>query len=191
MSIVSAIDVDNNTDIETLGYYSLYRCYELTSVNLPNVKVAQQYALAECSNLVSARLDNLDTYSAAAYQPSYIFANCSKLTDVWIPNLTGLTLYTFRNCVALEFLDLPKVKKIARSFDGCSSLKTIVLRVNQVVNLDNNAAFAGTPFASGGNGAAVYVPQSLITAYQTATKWLALSAGGTCVFRAIEGSEYE
>jgi hypothetical protein len=48
-----------------------------------------------------------------------------------------------------------------------------------------------TPFASGGTGGTVYVPQALITEYQNATNWSTLYAGGTCNFVAIEGSEYE
>jgi hypothetical protein len=55
----------------------------------------------------------------------------------------------------------------------------------------NKKVFDGTPFASGGTGGTVYVPQALITEYQNNTNWSALYAQGTCNFVAIEGSEYE
>ena len=75
--------------------------------------------------------------------------------------------------------------------NGCTALKTIVLRSAGLCSLVNANALTGTPFASGGTGGTVYVPSALIESYKTATNWSTLYAGGTCNFVAIEGSEYE
>ena len=63
----------------------------------------------------------------------------------------------------------------------------------------NTNAFNSTPFASGGTGGTIYIPETLYnhlgdgTAldYKSATNWSVIDAYGTITWAKIEGSPYE
>lgn len=125
----------------------------------------------------------------------YTFEECHKLTSLVLPKLRTYGSNSggvCKNCISLPMVDFPKLGKICGGdFAGCVALKVLVLRLDKVCTLANKNAFDGTPFASGGTGGTVYVPQALIAEYQQATNWSTLYSAGTCNFVAIEGSEYE
>jgi hypothetical protein len=193
--------------ITKVGGYAFHSCSALASVNMPNVTSLGGYAFHSCSALVSVNMPNVTSLG------NYAFCNCSALTNIDLPHITTLSQYSFQYCKALTSVNMPNVTGIKSSgFDGCSALTSLdmpnvtsigggafynsklgvlVLRASQVCTLAHTNAFTNTPFASGGTGGTVYVPQALIESYQTATNWSTLYAGGTCNFVAIEGSEYE
>ena len=76
-------------------------------------------------------------------------------------------------------------------FTGCSVLKTLILRPASLVSLGNINNFNSTPFASGGTGGTLYVPQSLISSYQSATNWSTILGYANNQILPIEGSIYE
>ena len=160
----------------------------ITSFVADSVTMLRQSILADCSNL-----ESISFASATTYNGTQQFANCAKLTSVNLPNLTTLNNQMFQGCTSLEFIEFPKLTGLNRSgvFRNCYKLQTVVLRHTSVVPV-NNDTFANTPFA-GYNSltGTVYVPQSLISSYQTATNWSTLYNNGTCTFVAIEGSIYE
>jgi hypothetical protein len=120
------------------------------------------------------------------------FNGCTALETVNLPKAERLGSSSFESCTALTKIDLPSAIKLnTLAFYKCTALKTVMLRANSVCTLANVNAFSGTPFAVGGTGGTVYVPQALIESYQTATNWATLYAAGTCNFVALEGSEYE
>lgn len=49
----------------------------------------------------------------------------------------------------------------------------------------------GTPFASGGTGGTLYVPNALKSSYQSASNWSTILGYATNSIQAIEGSYYE
>ena len=120
------------------------------------------------------------------------FSTCSVLTTANFPSATSIGGNAFSTCPALTTANFPSATKIDSSvFYNCKVLTTLVLRSETVCTLSNINAFTGTPFAIGGTGGTVYVPQALIEDYKIATNWSTLYAAGTCNFVAIEGSEYE
>ena len=97
-------------------------------------------------------------------------------------------------CQLLEFCDIGSTVGIASSaFANCYALQTLVLRKSDAIcTLANVSAFTNTPMSGYNNlTGTVYVPQALISTYQTATNWSTLYNAGTVTFAAIEGSEYE
>lgn len=128
-----------------------------------------------------------------------MFASCTNLTTV--PPLVTKGVATnnsenaFTDCENLKKIDLTEVNIGTGMFYNCKKLKTLVLRrityAFAPLSLYSTNAFYGTPFAAGGTGGTVYVPQSAIERYQSETNWSSLYAAGTCNFVAIEGSEYE
>lgn len=162
-------------------------CGNITSLTCPNVTIIREQLCSNCTGLVSVSMPNATTVSSTQQ-----FINCTSLTTVNLPKLQTPGGNMFQGCTALAFIDLPALTRLSvtRVFYGCSSLKTVILRNNSLVAL-NNDALTNTPFASGGSGGTVYVPQALISSYQTATNWSTLYSAGTCTFSAIEGSAYE
>lgn len=59
----------------------------------------------------------------------------------------------------------------ANTFHSSSSLAILILRNSSVVGLGNTSAFNNTKYASGGTGGTLYVPNDLITSYQSASNW--------------------
>lgn len=183
----------SDSELTAVGSYAFNACKNLTKVNLPKAKLVQSRAFMDCTNLQEIYLPEYTEDSAAsALQGGYAFSGCTNLTKAYVPKMANLRIYAFRNCSSLQEIDLPSVASMSTVFEGCTSLKTIVFRKSDaIVPLGNVGCFRSTPFAEGGTGGTVYVPQALIESYQTATNWSTLYAAGTCNFVAIEGSEYE
>lgn len=162
-------------------------CTSLENIDMQGVTEFNQSVFRGCSSLKSADFPLLTGSTG-----NYAFLGCASLASVNLPLVTSVAQSAFENCTALTELDLPSVTAVlASSFKGCTNLTAIVLRSETLCSLSSINAFANTPFASGGTGGTVYVPEALIESYQTATNWSTLYAAGTCNFVAIEGSEYE
>lgn len=150
------------------------------------------YMFRNCSNLESASFPVL----AKLGQSSSYFEGCSKLTsiDFKTANNGYIGSNMFKNCSLLAFADLgaPSVRINGGAFNGCSSLKTVVIRKdNSVLPLNNIDAFSNSPFDSGGTGGTLYVPQSLISSYQSASNWSTILGYTNNSIKKIEGSIYE
>ena len=145
--------------VGSAGHMAFCNCTALTSVDMPNAKIAHQSSFSVCSNL----------------------------TNVNLPNATGIGFQAFYNCTALTKLDLPKVSSIDDgAFQYCGNLKTLILRKDAVCKLGNTGAFMGTPFALDGSGGKCLVPSSRISSYRSYTNWSVLYEAGTCLFLALE-----
>lgn len=132
---------------------------------------------------------------------SNVFYGCSQLSVLVLPKLNGdIYASAFQGCTRLESLDVLRLRLIRTlAFSGCSSLSTLILRSGSLSTLSNINNFNGTPFASGGAGGTIYIPQSLYNAlgtgssldYRSATNWSVLDGYGTITWAPIEGSLYE
>ena len=173
----------------------------ITSFRADGLTRLENYSFLGCSALESISFPNLINLYAAQ-----CFKDCVSLTMACFPKLggsqtAGATGYfysgTFQGCTSLETADLNTLGTssrglLATDFFGCTSLKTLILRkTDGICLLGNVNVFQNTPFASGGSGGTVYVPQALISSYQTATNWSTLYSAGSTTFAAIEGSIYE
>ena len=184
-SNLTAVSFPNAT---TLGVECFRQC-KLVSVSFPEVTTTGNGgALRQNTNtLISASLPKL-----TAIQP-YLFYDDQKLTTLDLSEATSVGNNAFQQCYELATLDLPKVTSIAASgFYNARKLTTLILRHTSVVTVANANAFTNTPLSGyNSQSATVYVPQSLISSYQTASVWSTLYSGGHCTFTAIEGSQYE
>ena len=111
-----------------------------------------------------------------------------------LPKLTKIYNNFVSNCSNLLAIDIlgGSITGGSQQFGSCRSLKTFVIRKSDgVCSLGNAGAFNGSPFASGGTGGALYVPQTLIAAYQEATNWSTYLAYPNNRILPIEGSIYE
>lgn len=161
-------------------------CNYMTSLSCPNVTQIREQFASSCSRLVSVSMPK-----ATSVQSSQQFMSCTSLTNVNLPKLQTPGANMFQGCTSLQTIALPALTRlnVSRVFYGCTNLKNVILRMPTVVPL-NSDVFINTPFASGGSGGLVFVPQTLISNYQTAANWSTLFNAGTCTFVAIEGSIY-
>ena len=177
----------NNT-VTQIGNYAFGNFTSLEYVSLPNVTtLVGGNHFASCTNLKAVNIPNLQT---SINSSGNNFRGCTSLPELRFPQYNGVV--SVSGCTALKVYECATPYNIATSaFANLPSFDTLVLHCTKVVSLSNVNAFTGTPFASGGSGGKVYVPQRFIEGFKTATNWSVLYEAGTCEFVAIEGSEYE
>ena len=191
--------------VQTVGTASFLDCKGLVTVDLPNATNLGRESFAYCDNLTSVNVPNVTTLSGVnAFRETGLqtirlpkvtalnqtFFNSRSLMYVHIPLVTQLNNNNFNNC-PISVFDLPSVGSInSNAFNNVADLRTLILRKNAVVTLAGwNVGTLGGIY-SNPTASTIYVPQALLSSYQTASNWSsAYSAGVT--FTAIEGSIYE
>ena len=187
--------------ITNIENYAFYSCTNLALTSLPSsLTYVGNYAFRNCTGLTSITCDGIITTFA---QNAFIgdSTHHMQLTSARFPNmaLTSNLSNVFGSstaanaCQELEICDIGITTGIASSaFANCYKLQTLILRKTTVCTLANTSAFTNTPL-SGYNSltATVYVPQDLISSYQSASNWSTLYAAGNVTFSKIEGSIYD
>lgn len=187
-----------NNSITNVRVYSFYEYQGITGFSSSSVTHIKGAAFRNCRNLVNVHIPNLSDISNGGD----IFNSCEKLQQAMFPRITsGAGSAQFYNCKALSVVDLGKATTIGSNFfTSCTVLSTIILRRDtNITSLGNINSFNGTPFASGGSGGTIYIPESLYNHlgdntsldYQKATNWATLHGYGTITWAKLEGSQYE
>lgn len=149
---------------------SLFRGYSyLTSIKIPNCTRMMGYALAQTQieNIVLPSIQRLGTW-VQGIRAGEVFDSCAKLK---VADL-GASLEDLNNSV----------------FNKCSLLTTVIMRSNSVVPLGGIGVFNSTPFASGGTGGTLYVPNDLISSYQGASNWSTILGYANNQIKSIEST---
>ena len=150
------------------------------------IKAVGERAFAGCSQITSLYLGGLTTLNGSRQ-----FIECSALQTAVLPKYTGTsTGSTFNTCAALTTADLT-CNISAQFFTNSAKFTTLILRKTSIATLANINAFNNTTFKSGGTGGTLYVPQSLISSYQSASNWSAILGYTNNQILPIEGSIYE
>ncbi len=121
------------------------------------------YVFYSWANLTSGSFPKAASVGAGA------FYNCTALSNISIPS--AITIYTsaFRECTSLAKILLPKVTTINRfAFAGCTDLTTLILEERATL-IGEDAIPTQT---------IVYVKNSDLAWYSTATNWSAIYADG-------------
>lgn len=173
--------------VTTFQSYVFMGCSSLIEANFPELTALNGYnTFSNCSNLETVNIPKIANLSTSC------FSNCKKLVNVNAGNLRQVSASAFYNCEALESIDFDNVSYLrTQCFINCSKLNTIILRKNQVCTLENIDCFNNTPFASGGTGGILYVPQNLINNYKQVNNWNTILGYENNQILAIEGSIYE
>lgn len=155
---------------------------------------AKSIRLADgCSNLI-------DIFIPKAELSTKSLASNNNLQIAVIGSFGNGTWQAFLSCSKLSAIDICQTSyKIDNAFQSCSVLETIIIRQTSIIELYNTSAFNNTPFASGGNGGTIYIPESLYdhlgdgTAldYKSSANWATVDGWGTITWAKIEGSYYE
>ena len=182
----STVKTINAPDLTSIVNYSFYKATNLETVIAPSLTTSAEYGFAGCSKLTTL----IHPYEFSLGQRS--FEGCSSL-PIFVGNPTGTYTNTFNGCSKLEALDFGDRFANTRptSFNNCGKLTVVIIRATTMPALQNISMFNGTPFASGKAGGTLYVPQDLISSYQSATNWSTILGYPNNQILSIEGSQYE
>ena len=159
----------NNDTITSIGNSAFRACANLTKVSFSKATNTGEYAFYDCPKLTDVNFPVATTVS------SQCFRGCTGLTEATFPEATFVGAYAFYQDPKLTTVRLPKVKNIGISvFNGCTNLTTLIIE-----QADTPCTLASNALASSGiaNGAGyIYVPDSRVDAYKSATNWSAYAA---------------
>lgn len=174
-----------NSDNQTNGLGVFQNCKSLVVVDIPKYTNSGSggYQFAGCSALTTV-------YFPLGMSGQYMFYNCSNLVTAVIGSSANMNGNDFNNCSKLEAVDTKTGRVHTSSFYNCAKLTTLIIRRGTVPTLTNINAFNNTPFASGKAGGILYVPESLISSYQSATNWSTILGYPNNQIKKIEGTIY-
>lgn len=171
----------------------------LVEINMPNVTQFGQSAsitgdsfVRNCTNLTNVYMPKLERIYG-----SYLFGGCTSLAEIVLPSLYYIYAQNvFRGDTNLGIFDCGNSSIVTANpfglgqniFYGCTKLNTIICRHGAVIPLQNINAFSDTPFASSGTGGTLYVPQALISSYQSDTNWSTILGYANNQIKSIEST---
>lgn len=177
----------SNSTVTSLRQQALSNNNNLTSVSFPAVTSIGNNALYNCQNIESISLPLLANANA-----QYALAGIKKTPTIVLPSLTSaIGNFFFNGSTLLATADLGAVTSLGgQAFVG-TAISTLILRRTSVCALSNMNCFNNTPFASGGAGGILYVPNNLISSYQSASNWSTILGYANNQIKKIEGTIYE
>ena len=162
----SVVTIDSE-EITKLGKSALNGCSNLVSINLPNLTQITGEDSISYTGLTTLYLPNLTSIVSKS------IINNSNLLYLILPKCTSNGWHMYRShssLLAADFTDVPGFG--TDSFNGNSKMSTLIIRkTDSIATLANIHVFSNCPFASNGTGGILYVPESLISSYQSATHW--------------------
>ena len=181
----------------TIGNSTFRNCTSLISINFPVCTTIGSHAFQACKSLITANFSACTTIGPSAFQSctslttanfpacttigDYAFWLCSSLANINFPTCTTIGTSAFANCYSLTNINFPDCTTIGTSaFANCFYLTTLFLGNPTICLLSNSNAFYRTPIAGYNthtsiNGS-IFVPMSLLSAYQSATNWIYFSS---------------
>lgn len=119
--------------------------------------------------------------------PAYTFSMCFSLKEINLSKVKTISRATFNMCMNLPRIDLPSVYFIREeAFFNCFKLKTVIIRQTEEICELGSKAFTGCHHIegtqhddynpTGAKDGFIYVPDSLVDSYKSATNWSAYAS---------------
>ena len=180
LSKLSSISFPN---CETVEYQAFGSCTALTELQFPKCVTIFGSAFNGCSSVT------IISFPACKTIYGYAFAGVN-FRSAYFPECTKLSMYALTSCYSVSVISIPSCASIERyAFDHCYNLVSLYLMGSSVAVLTNSDAFRSTPIggysASAGRYGSIYVPLSLLNAYQISTNWTFFASR----FVGVEGGE--
>lgn len=147
-----------------LRAYAFGNCIKLTKIDIPNcINIGTQ-----CFNSASS-LEKIEILKSGLVSGISTFYNCANLQKVILPLFVSTSASAmFQNCSKLQLIDIDTMVLSFQPFSGCVNLKTLIYRRTSGVNSISSISLLPTNFQTYGY---LYVPQSMLESYKTATNW--------------------
>lgn len=185
---LTIFDFDTVTSIAQYKLRSHTGIVELTAPNLRST--GGQDSLSGCSSLRRIYLPSFNVSHVADTQ--YAFSSISNLETVVLPAQTvGFGSYAFRYDGKLTHADITAESLQQMGFHQTKLTVLVIRKTDGICALNSTNVFDGSAFASGGTGGILYVPQALISSYQSETNWSTILGYTNNSILSIEGSQYE
>ena len=124
------------------------------------------------NNIMNGRTGITKVFLSNADAPNSSFYGCTGLQYAVLVKGGVSAANAFSGCSNLLAADMGRNISGVYAFYKCAKLKTIVLRKSTVASLSNTSnVFTNSPFDSGKSGGTLYVPNDLISSYQSASNW--------------------
>lgn len=185
-SKLTGVDTSNATRI---GNAAFMGCSSISNLDLSNADSIEGNAL-NGTKISSVRLKDGVTIGNGAFSNtlissidlsnvssvgSYCFSGCQKLESVNLSGLTALEGGLFQNCYLLRMYEIPThitQLKANSTFNGCTSMMSIILNHSTVPDLGNMQAQAtDTQHLGIFNDQTVFVPDSMFSSYRYTYHW--------------------
>lgn len=146
----------------TVDDYAFNNCRALASASLPACTTVRSKAFEGCSSLTFADLPACTTVG------DYAFQFAKKLNSISLPACESIGTFSFSNTglTALELPNCSSIEAYAISNDSSLAWLTVGTNLTTVCILKNVNALKNLERL-----AAIYVPDNLVSAYQSATNW--------------------
>ena len=191
----SDITEANFPEATAIGMYAFSSCTGLTKISIPKASFINDNGFNRCTKIKSVNFPSVSSIGASAFgtctaleEVSFpkatsiannAFAFCSALKTVSFPEVLTVSPSAFSSCANLEAVFFPKVSYIGSSaFKTCSKLMSLYVLSTSAASL-GASALHGTPMSNStytGAFGSIYVPASLVSAYQSKANWSVYSA---------------
>lgn len=169
--------------LQTIDHNAFSGCSSLERINIPMVTTINYNAFYGCPNLTGDLvLNEVQTIGNDAFNGANIksliceklskiiaaaFQNNKSLSIVKLPSITTIDHHVFNGCIKLATIHLGEsITSINyNAFSGCVSIKSIVILNETPPSLSSNV------FSDTNNTFLIYVPDTAVSAYQTASGW--------------------
>ena len=182
---VTSVELSEN--ITKVGNCAFYGCSNMTTFSAPYATNLGASALEFCTSLTSVyvpRVTTLSSYSVNNVPCVLVFPKLANTTN------TSYSFYGFQGSAVDFGENFTAIGANTFSGMGSAPMDTIILRRKiSIVTLNNLSGWTGK-FVNG-TGGKLYVPQALISEYETASNWVTLLAYDNNQILPIEGSAYE
>lgn len=162
-----------NSTISQLRCGAFYSHSGLTYISLPNCTKIEKLCFYYAENLSQVFFPMCNSIGENA------FYACKKLEDLSFPNCNYISNSVFMNCTSASIAWFPVCSYIGNSaFMNCSRIRSFYFLSNAIATLSNRYAFSNTGLFNStyfGSFASVFVPESLVNAYKTASQWSYIS----------------
>ena len=141
------------------------------------------------NNVLVGRTGVTKIFLSNAWAPNSSFMNCTGLQYAVLAKGGVSAANAFSGCSNLLAVDMKDSISGVYAFYKCAKLKTIVLRKSTVASLTNASnVFTNSPFDSGKSGGMLYVPNDLISSYQSASNWSTILGYANNQIKSIEST---
>lgn len=149
----------------TSVHESFYQCQSLKTVDIRNAVELKYRSFYQCTALEEINISSVKIVGDQA------FYGCSALENIDLSKVKSFGSVSFYQCSSLLAIDLSSAtgRLSDSAFSGCSSLTRIIINNTTPVQI-GSATFYNT------NNCPIYVPDSAVDAYKSATNWSQLAS---------------